>query len=118
MLSKLLGIIWIILGVLWVAKPDILKNRLKKKMNRKIRWVVFGFIIIFGLLLVGSVIKAQGILPKIIGLVGIIITIKAILLLTSKTSEKIINWWAEKPLIFFRIWALVVLAIGIMLILA
>ncbi len=115
MLAKILGIIWIVLGLLWIARPRILKNRLQKKMDRKLRRVVFGFVLVFGFLMIGSVITAEGLLPKIIGLIGIIITIKAILLFTSKASEKIINWLAGKPLIFFRIWAVFILAIGLAL---
>ena len=117
MFAKILGTIWIILGLLWLVKPEMLKNRLKRKMNRRIRRIVFGFILTFGLLLIGSIIKVHGFLSKIIGLVGMIITIKAILLLISKTSEKIFDWWAGRPLLFFRIWALSILLIGITLIL-
>ncbi|RKY40580.1 MAG: hypothetical protein DRP85_08335 [Candidatus Makaraimicrobium thalassicum] len=116
MLSKILGIIWIVFGVLWLIKPQILRNRLKKKMNRRIRRVVYGFMMIFGFLLIGSVIKARGLLPKIIGLAGIVLAIKAIILITSKTSERILDWWADKPLLFFRTAALLVLTIGLMLI--
>ncbi|NQT23228.1 MAG: hypothetical protein HQ579_07340 [Candidatus Omnitrophica bacterium] len=118
MFSKIVGIIWIILGGLWALKPQILKNRLKKKMTRKIKWIVYGFIIVFGLILLGSVIKAPGAVAKIAGFIGIIIAIRVMVLLTTKTSEKAINWWAEKPLIVFRIWGLVIFVIGVMLILA
>ncbi|MBL7156906.1 MAG: hypothetical protein ISS92_01955 [Candidatus Omnitrophica bacterium] len=118
MLSNILGTISIITGLLWFFKPEGLKNRLKKKMNRKLRFIVFGFIIVFGFMIIGSVIGTPGFLPKLVGIIGIIIAIKGILLLTSKTSEKISDWLGERPLVFFRIWALVVLAIGMMLILA
>jgi len=115
MLSKILGIIWIILGVLWLVKPRMLKDRLKKKMSRKMRRVVYGFIIIFAFLLIGSVIKAHGVTPKIIGIIGMVLAIKAILLITSKTSEKIFDWLTERSLKFFRIWALLILAVGVLL---
>ena len=115
---KLLGSLWILLGLLWLLKPEALRNRLKKKMSRKIRWIAYGFIVMFGLSLAGGIVRAQGFLPKIIGLIGIIVTIKGILLLMSKTSEKISSWWAEKPIIFFRMWALFILAAGLMLIFA
>ncbi len=115
MLSKILGIIWIIFGALWFFRPEGLKNRLKRKMSRRMRRTVYVFILIFGFLLMGSVFKAHGVLPKVVGIIGIIITIKAILLITSKTSEKIFGWWAERPLTFFRIWALFVFATGLML---
>ena len=115
MLSKILGTIWILLGILWLARPESLKNRLKKKTNRRMKRVVYGFVLVFGFLLIGSVFKTPGILAKIIGIIGLLLTIKAIILITSKASEKLLDWWAEKPLIFFRIWAAVLLAIGLML---
>jgi len=102
MLSKILGSIWIITGLLWTIKPVMLKNRLNKKMSRKLRLVVYVFIAVFGLFIIGSALKARGLLPKIAGLLGIIITIKAILLLTSKSSEKMLAWWSGRPVVFFR----------------
>ena len=118
MLLKILGILWIISGIFWTIKPQTLKNRLKKKMSRKLRWIIYSFMLLFGLLVIGGVIRTPGMLPKIVGIAGIFITIKAILLLTSKTSEKMIGWWSERPLLFFRICALSILALGIMLVLA
>ena len=117
MLSKILGAVWIVLGVVWLIKPEILKNRLKRKMTRRMRWVVYGFILMFGFLIVGSVLKVPGILSKVVGIIGMIIAIKAIILITSKTSEKLFDWWAERPLKYFRIWALFIIAIGVMLVL-
>lgn len=114
-LSKIIGIIWILLGILWLLKPEMLKNRLRKKMNRSIKWAVFGFVIVFGFMLMGSVFKASGLTAKIVGIIGLVITVKGILLITSKTSEKIINWWAARPVIVFRLWAAFVLASGIAL---
>ena len=106
------------IGLLWFIKPEMLKNRIKRKMTHNLKRVVFGFVIVFGLLLVGSVMKASGIIPKIIGVIGIIIVVKGSLLITGKASDKLLDWWGAKPIIFFRIWAACVLAIGIMLVLA
>ena len=116
MLAKILGAIWIVMGLVWMLKPEILKNRLKRKMGRKLRWLIYGFIFMFGLLIIGSVIRAQGLLPKIVGIIGVFIIVKAILLFTSRASEKILGWWSEKPAIFFRIWALFIFVTGLMLI--
>ncbi len=116
MIAKILGVIWVVLGILWVAKPQVLRGRLSKKMTRRVKWIVFAFILVFGLSLIGSIIKAQGIFLKIVGLTGLIIVIKVILIITSKTSEKILEWWQGRPLLFFRIWGLFIFAIGAILI--
>lgn len=115
MLAKILGFIWIALGLLWAAKPAILKNRLQRKMGRRMRRVVFGFLLVFSFLLIGSVIKAPGILAKIVAIIGMVFAIKVIMLITSKVSDKTFEWWGERPLVYFRIWGLFVLATGLLL---
>lgn len=112
MLTKIIGFIWVLMGIVWVIRPGMLKNRLQKKMGRKARWVVYGFIIVFGFLMIGSVLKAPGIAAKVVGVAGMALTIKAIMLLTSKTSEKFVSWWSQRPELFFRMLALVFFALG------
>jgi len=116
MLSKVIGLIWLIMGIIWLFKPGSLKSRLTRKMSRKLKWVTFGFMFLFGILILGSVFKTPGILPKIVGLAGLIITVKGILFLTAKTSEKLTAWWKEKPLFIFRIWGFLMGLIGLALI--
>jgi hypothetical protein len=118
MLAKIIGTIWILLGLLWVVRPEGLRRRLARKMSRKFRFIIYGFILIFGLMTIGSVLRAHGVIAKLVGIIGIVITIKAILLLTSKTSSKLIEWLAEKPVKYFRIIAGIMIGFGIMLILA
>ena len=115
MLSRILGIIWIISGLLWLIKPETLRNMLGRKIKRKTIWVVFSFILMFGLLLTGSVIRVYGLLPKIIGITGMVLAIRAIMIITSRTSEKFSDWWAARPVAYFRMWALFILGMGIML---
>lgn len=118
MIANILGTIWVLLGILWILKPQMLRNRLTKKMNRKMRWTVYGLSAILVFSLLGVVIKAPGAFLKIAGLIGIFIVVKIILSITSKTSEKIADFLAKKPLAFFRIWGIVVLASGILVILS
>ena len=118
MIAKILGTIWILLGILWVIRPQMLRRRLLKKMNRRMRWAVYGFIFVFVFSLTGIVIKAQGLLFKIAGLIGIFLAARYVLSITSKASEKIARLGSEKSLLFFRIWGIVVFVSGILLILA
>ena len=112
---KLLGIIWIILGLLWLLKPDLLKNRLKRKIGRRIKWTVYGFLVAFGCLIVGGALKMPGLWAKAAGIIGAVLVIKGILLFSSKTSDRLWQWWAERPLLYFRAQALFILAVGIIL---
>ena len=75
MIYNIVGVIWVILGLLWLIKPEVLKNRLKRKMNRRMKWIVYGFVLVFSFILIGSVIRAQGLFLKIIGIIGIVVTL-------------------------------------------
>ena len=116
MLTKILGIIWVVLGMWWLLKPEALKKRLKRKMSRRLKWTIYGSVLAFALILIGSVMRTPGIIPKIIILIGAILAIRVITLFAAKTADKVLDLWADRPLNFFRIWALVTLATGIMLI--
>lgn len=116
-MAKILGIIWLVLGILWLAKPQALKNRLKRKISRKMKWTVYSFLLAFGVLMIGSVIKTRGFLPKIIAILGVLLVIKAIFLFLSKASEKLWAWWADQPVPFFRLQALFITIVGIIMIL-
>ena len=118
MLSNILGTISMLTGVLWLIKPEILRNRLKKKMNRKIKWTIYGFILAFSVILIRSAFKVDGFLMKLVAIIGMVVAIRIIAALTSKASEKVLAWWGNKPLIFFRVWALFVILFGLMLVLA
>ena len=118
MLSKIIGILWILLGVLWLIKPGMLKNRLTRKMNRKMRFFVYGLIIIFAGLILGIMFKTPGMPVKIAGIVAIMVLIRFTLLITAKASGKVGEWLAAKPIMIFRIWAGIILATGLFLFLS
>ncbi len=118
MFAKILGIIWVILGVLWLVKPEALKMRMKKKMTRKTRRIVLAFILGFCFLLIGSIMKIPGVLSKVIGIAGLIMIVRMILKFTSKASEKALDWLLNRPALFYKIFAIVIIIIGLTLILA
>ncbi|NQT32142.1 MAG: hypothetical protein HQ594_00540 [Candidatus Omnitrophica bacterium] len=116
MFTKIFGTFWIIIGLFWLVRPEALKNRLRRKMTWKMRWLVFGLVIAVGFLLMGSAMKLHGLFARMIGIIGIILVIRAIIGITSKTSEKVLEWWGERPVYVFRIWALIVFGTGLVLV--
>ena len=50
-LKVMLGAIWILLGLWWAIRPEALKARLKRKMNRRIKFTVFFFALVFGIMM-------------------------------------------------------------------
>ena len=115
-MARILGALWLVVGILWLMRPQALKNRLKRKISRNIRWTVYGSLFAFGVIMIGSLFKTEGLLPKIIVILGIILVVKSVFLFLSKTSDRLWKWWAESPLIVFRLQAAVMIIIGIMLI--
>ncbi len=116
MISNIVGGFWIILGLIWVMKPQILKDRLARKMTRTMKRMIFGFIIMLGFSLMVAVFKIPGILAKTIGVFGMIVAIRGIMLVTSKASDKMITWWSDRSLLFFRVQGLAILISGIVLV--
>lgn len=116
MLSNIIGVLWIIGGLYWTIRPESLKKRLERKINKRMRRFLFGILIVMGLTVTGSVMKMPGIPPKIIAIIGLVMAIKGIMLLTSRTSEKLFEWWAHRPVSFFRIQGIVILLIGVALV--
>jgi hypothetical protein len=112
MIRVAIGTIWILLGVWWAIRPNALKARLKRKMNRRIRFTVFLFALVFGIMMVGSVFNAPGLLYKVVGIAGLIISIKVIMVLTSRASERVLTWLGERPVMFFRVWAIIFIVMG------
>ena len=116
MFAKIVGLIWAILGLLWLLKPETLKKYLKKKMSRIMKRRICGFILVAGLLLAASAIRIAGILPKIVALAGIVIAVRSGFLFTSKASDQIFDTLVERPLSFFRIGAFFILVIGLVMV--
>ena len=117
MITKILGFMWLILGIIWVAKPKVLQNRIQKKMTRKLKKLVFGFVLILSFSIVGTIVKADTLLIKIIGIAVLVFVVKGIFLLTSKTSEKLIEKLQKSPIKLFRIWGAIFLVVGLVMLL-
>ena len=118
MLAKIVSVILMIAGLLGLLNPGAFKNRLRRKMNFTMRLIVYAFILVFAMLILGSVLRAEGTAAKMAGIVGLIVTIKVIMLITSKSSEKLSLWLEGRSLKFFRIWAAIVFVMGAMLFLS
>jgi len=116
MITQIIGSIWIILGIVWLIKPEGLKNRLKRKMGRRAKKVIYVAVLMLALSMIGSAFSAPSVLFKIIAIIGMVMAIRVIIMITSKTSEKIFDWWADRPTIIFRVWALIFLAVGVLMV--
>lgn len=117
MLAKIIGWVWVIIGILFLIKPNFLKAKLQKKGIKKIKKLLFGIAIVFGIFLIAASGKIQGFVSIIIMILGIIAIIKGVILLKAKFAEELLDWVSRQPILFFRIIALVYIAIGVVILL-
>jgi len=117
MLIKIFAWIWIVLGILFVIKPELLKKRLEKKGVKKIKKCLFAMTLALSVGLIVAAVYYQGVLAKILIVLGIIGIIKAFFFLKAKSAEKIIEWSAKQPLVLFRAGGCLYIIIGIIFLL-
>ncbi len=118
MIARIIGWLWIILGVISLIKPEFLKRRFQKKGLKKFRRIFFAIAFILGAYLISISWKIPGLLSKIVMLIGIVIVFKGLFLLKAKTTEKIVDWLSRQPLTYFRVGGLLYLIFGIIILLA
>jgi uncharacterized protein YjeT (DUF2065 family) len=118
MIARIIGWLWIILGIISLIKPEFLKRRFQKKGLKKFRRIFFAIAFILGGYLILLSWRMPGLLSKIVMLIGIIIVFKGMFLLRAKTAEKIVDWFSNQPLTYFRLGGLLYVIFGIVILLA
>ena len=114
MFFKIIGILWICLGIWWVMRPQGLKRRFRKKVKRSRRKLLFLIILLMAGLFLSAAKYAHGLLASVFLIIGILGSIKAVFFFSSKAAEKAIDWWLEKPLWMWRVWAASFIVLGIL----
>jgi len=105
MLLTILGWFWIITGVIFLLNPQMCRNKLKKKSIKTVKQIFFGFALVLGILLIKATWGVPGILPRILMILGLIGIGKAFFFLKAQSADKLITWFLDQPLKFFRMWA-------------
>ena len=115
MLLRILGWFWLISGVVFFVKPLWFRNRLQKKSYKRIRKVFFVIALTLSILLIKAVWGHPGLPAKIILVLGIIGILKAFFLLKAKAAETLLDWFVKQRLNVFRLFALIQIIIGAVL---
>ena len=116
MLHKLLGFFLIIFGGIWSIKPTLLQRFIQKKSLKKIRRILFWLLLFFGAYCVSIAISLKGLVSKFgVFLLGIFIIIRGFSFLKAKISEKVVQKLSAVPLSRFRIFACLLLCMGVVL---
>ena len=112
MLLKILGWIWIISGIIFFLKPLWFRNRIQKKSYKRIRGYLFAIALCLSVLLIKAVWGHPGILSKVALILGIIGIFKAFFFMKGKAADKMLEWFANRPLKIFRLFAAIQIIIG------
>lgn len=115
MLSYIVGSLFIMIGLLFFLYPEGLRRRMRKKALRRIRRYFFAGAVFLGILLISVGWKYEGMFPKILAVAGIIAVLKALFFLKSKTADKVTEWIIEQPVLFFKIFAVCQIALGLVI---
>ncbi len=118
MLSNLIGVIWIGMGGVFLFKPELLRKRLQRKSWKSLRWQLFLATLFLSGLIIGATAQVPGILARIVTAFGIIGLFKAFFFLKARAAQNLVEWYAGRSLIFFRIGAVFQVIFGLILILS
>ena len=115
MLVKFMGWLLIISGVIFLIKPEALRNKLVKKGIKRLKKTLFLITFTVAILFITTALKMQGIMSKVILVFGIIGIIKAFLFLKEKTGQKMLDLAINMPIICFRIGGIFYIIIGVIM---
>ncbi len=115
MLSGLIGLAFILFGVLSLLFPESLRRSLRRKAVWKLRRYFFIAAVSFGILLISAGWKQEGILPKILMCLGVLALLKGLLFLNSKATEHVTAWILERPSLHLRIFAIGQIVLGLLM---
>ena len=116
MLSNIVGCIFIFLGTFCFLYPESMRKRLRKKAIRKLRSYFFLAAIAAGVLLISAGWKHEGILPKILMVVGVVAIVKGLSFLKSKATEGITAWILKRSIPELRVFAVGQIVLGFLII--
>lgn len=103
MFTKIFGSIWIVAGIFFVLKPQMLKRSIQRKSLKRIRKYFIMAAILLGAMLISLGRRFHGPLAGVVVILGIISVVKGFFFVKAKSADKIVGWFAERPLVYFRI---------------
>ena len=117
MLVTILGWVLVVMGTLYLLKPEALRKRMQKQGLKKIRHYLFLLTALVSMLFIGAAVNLPGIWGAILLILGIIGVIKAFFFLKAKAAEKLLNWFFTMPLSILRAGGCLYILLGLSLLL-
>ena len=113
MIAKIIGLIWVVWGIMILIKPEILRKKLQTKGSKKLKKNLFLLTLFLSITLIIASLKASGLLPKVLLVLGIIGIFKAFIFLKSKASDKLIAFSANLSLTVYRVGGVLYVILGL-----
>ena len=115
-LIKLFGIVVVIMGAAFLINPKLIKQYIGFWQQQKRLYM--GGIIALLLGIIFLLAASQCKLPWVLMVLGIISIAKAIFIFTRglKGFQPMMNWWLARPDSFLRVYSLIVIAMGALII--
>ena len=113
---KSLGIVFCIIGIVYLLRPDIMKWLFE--FFKKGKRIYFAGLIRFALAIVFLVGALECKYPKVIIAFGILFIIGGLLIFVLRPEKvrRILDWYQKQPVLIFRVIAVIVLAVGAIII--
>ncbi len=113
---KSLGILFCIIGIVYLLRPDIMKWLME--FFKQGKRIYFSALIRFALAVVFLVGALKCKYPKVIIAFGILFIIGGLLIfaLGPEKIRRMLEWYQKQPVLIFRVIAVIVLAIGLIII--
>ncbi len=113
---KSLGILFCIIGIVYLLRPDIMKWLIE--FFKKGKRIYFSALIRFALAIVFLVGALKCKYPKVIIAFGILFIIGGLLIfaLGPEKIRRMLDWYQKQPVLILRVIAVIVLAIGLVII--
>ena len=115
-MAKIVGYLWILLGIICAAKPGVFKGWFARRTGNKLFWVLFFLFLFVFLQLLGIALHFKDLLPKLAGIIGIIFLIKIAWDIQSKARGRLNEWFTGLPLFPFQAFGWCLIAMGVALV--
>ncbi len=110
---RLIGLFWVICGIVFLVFPQFLRWKIKKKGVRKLRRTILFLLLPLFTWLISLIFTVKGIVDKIGIIILIILLVKLVFYLASKFFVRIKYFFAQSPLKVFRVFAFSYIILGL-----
>ncbi len=92
----ILGWVWFALGLWWFMRPQGIRKRLERDFRKKLRTLLIITLLAVAGVLFSSGRELGGIAGWLVPIAGVIVCLKALLLVRGKLCDTVLDWWSDR----------------------